>query len=202
MRINLVLPKWMRGASIGLLVSMVFFIGLSLLFENVFMWTFNLSVTLGVAAGAFATVSLKGPSLQNVLIFLGALCIVPIGLAISILIVLLVFTWPTNDRDNANPQTRQEMVEITREWGMLAPFPPTAKDFKIKTEGNMFTRNFVGSFSDSPEVIKAWLDASPGVTKGKIEGETIVLEMGGGANYGTVTVSADGTRVTFRVAWS
>jgi hypothetical protein len=122
---------------------------------------------------------------------------------ITTIIAIVVFAWPTNSRDNADPTRRTEMAQITREWGQLAPFPKTAQDFTIYTEGNSFTRTFRGSFTDTPENIKAWLDNSKGVKEGKTESPNhYILKMGGGANYGEVIVSPDGTTVTFRVSWS
>ncbi len=137
------------------------------------------------------------------LVILSVLGGVALLYAIGVFVAVVIFTFPTNDRDNANPSKRAEMVNLTLEWGRLAPFPTSAKEFNIFTEGNSFTRTFRGSFTDSPSTIKAWLDASPGVTEGKKNhDETIVLKMGGGANYGEITVSSDGTHVTFRVSWS
>lgn len=114
---------------------------------------------------------------------------------------VLIFTFPTNDRDNANPD-KSSMVECTLLWGRLAPFPSTAKDFTIYTEGNSFARTFRGSFSDAPENIQKWLEASAGFTEGRDDDGERVLKMGEGASYGTIVVSEGGTRVTFRVSWS
>lgn len=126
-----------------------------------------------------------------------------INFIVSIIAAIVVFAWPTNDRDNANPETQAEMKRLTRQWGQFAPFPKTAQDFTIYTEGNSFTRTFRGSFSDTPENIKAWLESSKGVKNGEIESPGhYILEMGDGASYGEVIVSPDGTKVTFRVSWS
>jgi hypothetical protein len=133
----------------------------------------------------------------------GGLCLLG-GLAIvaGVAALIFVFNYPTNDRDNANPETRKEMTATTLEWGRLAPFPSTAKDFTIRTEGNSFTRTFRGAFSDDPATIRAWLKSSPGVMEGEKNGNTYELKTGEGASYGTIEVSPDGSRVTFRVSWS
>ncbi len=121
--------------------------------------------------------------------------------------IFLMFAWPTNDRANASRGAHQEMIPIACEWGRLAPFPATAQDFTIYTEGNMFTRTFKGAFSDSPEVIAKWLADSPGVVEGEAEvredqSTLYILKMGGGASYGEIEVSPDKTRVRFRTSWS
>lgn len=132
------------------------------------------------------------------------LCALP---PLGFLVILGVFSYPTNERDNANPETRKQMISLTLEWGQLTPFPKTARDFVIRSEGNSFTRTFAGSFTDSPEAVVEWLKKSPGVIQGEKEtmtdgSTTYVLKMGGGANYGTVTVSPDGRSVAFRTAWN
>jgi hypothetical protein len=121
-------------------------------------------------------------------------------------VVVFVLLMPTNARDNADPSMRPEMVRVTVEWGRLAPFPATARDFVIKTEGNMFTRSFRGSFTDTPEHIEAWLATSPGVSRAYCTqtsmGETCRLQTSERVSYGEVVVSPDKSRVTFYVAWS
>jgi hypothetical protein len=96
------------------------------------------------------------------------------------------------------------MIECTLLWGRLAPFPATARDFTIYTEGNSFKRTFRGSFVDTRENIEKWLAACPGFTEGKEDAsEGIrVLKMVEGASYGTIEVSEEGTKVTFRASWS
>jgi hypothetical protein len=136
--------------------------------------------------------------LRHALILLGVLT--ALGLIIACLV--LVFFAPSNDRDNADIKMRPEMIKCTLTWGRLAKFPESAKDFNIYTEGNSFTRTFRGSYSDTPENIKNWLRSSPGVTEGKREESKIILKTGEGAAYGEITVSPDGSHVTFRVSWS
>jgi len=119
---------------------------------------------------------------------------------------LFALLMPSNARDNASPSKLAEMVRITLEWGRLAPFPATATDFDIKTEGGSFTRSFRGSFTDTPDRIEAWLAASPGVDRADCapttEGEKCVLRTAERVSYGEVVVSPDKRRVTFYVAWS
>ena len=123
------------------------------------------------------------------------------------LIAVFYLFGPTNEIDNALGLHRQNMIECTLKWGRLAPFPELANDFSIRTEGNAFTRTFRGSFSSSPEVIRRWLEHSPGVQEGqqeKIQSGAVhyILSTGGGAAYGEITIDKDGTHVDFRVSWS
>ena len=120
---------------------------------------------------------------------------------------IAAFLEPTNDRDNADPAKRKGMIQLSTEWGRLAPFPDSKRNFTIKTEGNVFTRSFRGSFSDSPDAIHQWVLESPGIQEGEIEptndGSTQYnLKMGSGASYGEVIISSDGEGVMFYVAWS
>jgi len=128
-------------------------------------------------------------------------------LAIGIFVFVWVFLGSNNARDNASSRKRAEMAEISLQWGRLAPFPKTARNFTIRTEGSAFTRTFIGSFTDSPEAISKWLRDSRGVSEGKLEMQDdhsakYILKMGGGASYGEVTVSADGSSVSFKIEWS
>lgn len=119
------------------------------------------------------------------------------------ILILLIggiyLVWPTIERNS--------MIECTLKWGRLAPFPKTAKNFNITTEGSAFTRTFIGSFSDTPETIQKWLKDSSGVQEGVQElrlGRVYryTLKTGEGESYGEVRVSADGTAVEFKISWS
>src|SRR5258708_37671678 len=113
---------------------------------------------------------------------------------------------PTNEIDNAFGLERNSMIECTLKWGQLAPFPKDIRNFTIETEGNPFTRTFTGSFFAQPSVIEEWLKQSPGVRDGQMEtlpnaSAKYILKTGEAASYGEITVSADHTRVSFRVDW-
>lgn len=113
---------------------------------------------------------------------------------------LMVEGVPGNERINADPANRPEMVRVTLEWGRLAPFPETAREFQIHTEGGSFTRIFRGSFVDTAENIRSWLTSSPGVRDGKEEKEGVhILKTGKGDTHGEVIVAPDGSNVTFCV---
>jgi hypothetical protein len=71
----------------------------------------------------------------------------------------------------------------------------------------MFTRTFIGSFEDDPEVISAWLESSVGVQQGskklQPDGSTEYhLKPGGGAMWAELIVSPDGRVVRFKAYWS
>ena len=128
------------------------------------------------------------------------------GTCIATALILLLI-WPTNARDNVSSARRTDMANLSIRWGRFAPFPITASDFSIRTEGSPFTRTFIGSFNDSPQVVALWLENSPGI----IDGESTVepdgttnykLRTGEGASYGEVIVSPDKSHVSFQVSWS
>ena len=144
---------------------------------------------------------------KAIFILLGIGAVVSAGFVGCVLFVLSAFLAPTNARDNLDPDKRKEMAALSQEWGRLAEFPEAAENFSIRTEGNMFTRTFRGGFDAAAEDVTKWMSLSPGITEGKASTNTqgvrtIELKTGGGAAYGVVSVSADGTRVTFRVSWS
>jgi hypothetical protein len=113
---------------------------------------------------------------------------------------------PGNTRTDADPAARAEMARTTLQWGRLAPFPATARDFGIRSEGGLFTRSFRGSFSDTPAHVEAWLAASPGVARGGCtpvpEGERCVLRTARDVGYGELVLSKDKSHVTFYASWS
>jgi hypothetical protein len=128
--------------------------------------------------------------------------------AIIILMGIFVFLLTTqNDRANRNPAKKAEMKQITVEWARLAPFPEEADNFNIHTEGSAFTRTFKGSFTASEEIIKSWVQQSPGLQDAKIEemSETkkrYIISPGGGANYAEVVIDYETGKIEFSVSWS
>lgn len=102
---------------------------------------------------------------------------------------------------------QQSAIECTLEWGRLAPFPTSAEQFSITTEGNMFTRGFHASFTARPAEIEQWLQQSPGTRE---VSPTIPatgirhfqIAPGGGAQRAEVTVDGTTNRVSIYVSWS
>ncbi len=102
---------------------------------------------------------------------------------------------------------RSNMIDCVVTWGRFAEFPTEIQDFKIKTEGGMFTRAFRASFSASPEIISEWLFASPGISDS--EKEIIspnriryLIKPGGGAQHAEVDVDQEKCIVKIYVYWS
>lgn len=65
----------------------------------------------------------------------GGLVLIAAG---GLVLFLLILLMPSNRTDNQNPARQAEMIALTLEWGRLAPFPTTACNFPIHTEGNAF----------------------------------------------------------------
>lgn len=109
-------------------------------------------------------------------------------------IILLLFLFPSNSRDNLNPFRQAEMMQLTLEWGRLAPFSvANAENVSIWTEGNQFTRSFRAKFNASDEDTNSWIKASPGLNEATIEETSdgkkkYVIMPGGGANYAEVII--------------
>jgi len=134
---------------------------------------------------------------------LAVLSLVGVGIFVFPIALVVISGAAGNSEDNRDPMKREEMVRVSLLWGRLAPFPESATKFTIRTEGTMFTRTFIGSFSDSPENIQKWMDASPGILEGqKKDSDTYLLKMGEGAQSGEVILSPDRTRVRFLISWS
>ena len=102
---------------------------------------------------------------------------------------------------------RAAAIRCTLEWGRLAPFPASARDLKITTSGNMFTRSFHISFTAPADDIELWLRQSPG-TRGVVpttETPSIrefQIAPGGGAQAASASVDDAKHRVSIDVSWS
>jgi hypothetical protein len=103
---------------------------------------------------------------------------------------------------------RRSMMTATLEWARLAPFPASARDVAIHTEGNMFTRGFRAHFAAPRPDIDAWLNASPGPREASPP-ELIAprrrhfdIKPGGGAVHAELTVDDAAETVDVYVYWS
>ena len=100
----------------------------------------------------------------------------------------------------------QQMVKVTLEWGRLAPFPDEIDDFKIQTEGSMFTRSFRATFKCNPKTIHEWVKSSPGLQDAQVEIKGAIkhyeIKPGGGANSATVDIDTKTDAVKVYVCWS
>jgi hypothetical protein len=99
------------------------------------------------------------------------------------------------------------MTKLILEWGRLAPFPVSATNVTIKTEGNSFTRSFRASFKAPKRDIQAWINASPGLsetTPKEISDNKVqyTISPGGGANMAEVVIDYNLNKVEIYVSWS
>jgi hypothetical protein len=117
-----------------------------------------------------------------------------------------LFLASSNSRDNQDPAKQKEMMALLLEWGRLAPFPASATNISIKTEGSSFTRSFRASFTAPKQDIEAWIKASPGLnqtTPDGLAGNKVhyVIVPGGGANKAEVTIDSASNQVEIYVSW-
>jgi hypothetical protein len=112
----------------------------------------------------------------------------------------------SNSRDNQDHAKQAEMMALVLEWGRLAPFPASATNISIKTEGSSFTRSFRASFIATKQDIETWMNDSPGIneatpeeiSKNKVQ---YIIEPGGGANWAEVTIDFASDKVEIYVSW-
>jgi hypothetical protein len=120
-----------------------------------------------------------------------------VGVVIVLVVLVLLFKWH---------EGRQEMA-LTLEWGRLAPFPASATDVRVSTEGSMFTRGFRAHFVAPRADVDAWLAASPGPRSATKEAvgksrTKYVITPGGGAGWAELTVDEATGTVDVYVYWS
>ena len=101
----------------------------------------------------------------------------------------------------------RSMINCTLEWARLAPFPESAADFTINTEGSMFTRAFLAQFRASPEAIQQWVADSPGMqgVEPRVPRPNVRqfnIQPGGGAQHAEVEIDDAIDVVRIYVYWS
>ena len=134
-----------------------------------------------------------------------------ISLASAILCVALVafgglFIASSNSRDNQDPAKQKEMMALVLEWGRLSPFPTSATNVSIKTEGNSFTRSFRVSFTAPKRDIESWIKDSPGLnetTPDELSDNKVqyTITPGSGANKAEVTIDYGLNQIEIYVSW-
>jgi hypothetical protein len=117
-----------------------------------------------------------------------------------------VFFVSSNSRDNQDPAKQKEMMALVLEWGQLAPFPASATNVSIETEGNSFTRSFRASFVAPKAGIQSWIKESPGLngtTPEELSANKVqyIIVAGGGANKAEVTIDYVLNQVEIYVSW-
>ena len=102
---------------------------------------------------------------------------------------------------------RVSAIEAALTWGRLAPFPASAQQFVVSTQGSVFTRAFRASFIAPAADIEKWLQQSPGTREASPETPSprvrhFQIIPGGGAQHAEVTVDDTQHRVSIYVYWS
>jgi hypothetical protein len=131
-----------------------------------------------------------------------------IAVAVFVVFLLgggLLFIGSGLDRDLEGDTDKA--IDCVLEWGRLAPFPESAEQLTVTTEGGMFTRGFRVTFVASQEDIFRWLASSAGTKElmpERIEPNTkkYVIEPGGGAAYAEVVIDDKTNLVSVYVSWS
>jgi hypothetical protein len=97
-------------------------------------------------------------------------------------------------------------IETTQTWARLDPFPASATNLIVTTEGGMFSRAFTITLNAPPTDIAAWLASSPGTASATVETtgtlRRFAIEPGGGAQGAHVTVDDATNLVTIGTYWS
>jgi hypothetical protein len=107
---------------------------------------------------------------------------------------IVIFGYPTNARDNADPGKRTEMLRILVNGIPVAPLPAGAVITDIHTGGNPFARQFYATFSTSKTTISSWIADSTSLR------EAEKIEANGITTY-TIDHPANGTRASVVVNW-
>jgi hypothetical protein len=130
-------------------------------------------------------------------------------ISISVLLIFASFILLACTTYDAGTQMsaeeRKRATEAMLEWGRLAPFPTTAQEITIRTEGGLFSRTFRCHFKAPKSDIETWVRSSPGL----LEAESTygdrktkyLIKPGGGANRAEVTIGDDGS-VQIYTSWS
>ena len=104
-------------------------------------------------------------------------------------------------------RNRASAIDCTLTWGRLAPFPTSAQQFSITTEGGAFTRAFRATFIAPPADIEQWIQQSPGTRSVQPSSPSpgirhFEIAPGSGAAWAEVTVDDTNHRVSIYVYWS
>lgn len=99
-------------------------------------------------------------------------------------------------------------VKATLTWARLAPYPSSVEDFKLTTEGSMFTRAFRVSFSMPHSELEKWMNDSPGIRdvaptqEGPNIKKYIQTPAAEGAQYAEIVIDLDRNIVQIYTYWS
>jgi len=134
------------------------------------------------------------------------IALVGVILFIASLAFVGLFFGSSNSRDNQDPAKQKEMMALVLEWGRLSPFPASATNISVMTEGSSFTRSFRASFTAPKQDIESWIKDSPGLnetTPEELSGNKVqyVIAPSGGANRAEVTIDYGLNQVEIYVSW-
>lgn len=134
------------------------------------------------------------------------LILISVLFLLSIAAVAFYFLF-SNAIDNRNSKRQAEMMALILEWGRLAPFPDSASDISVQTEGNSFTRSFRASFVAPNSDIEKWVLASPGLIESNRQELSsnrlkYIVVPGGGANQAEVIIDFGVNKVDIYVSGS
>jgi hypothetical protein len=121
--------------------------------------------------------------------------------------VAVLYFFFSNTIDNRNSARQDEMMALVLEWGRLAPFPNSASNVSIQTDGSSFTRSFRASFVAPRQDIEMWVLASSGLSEAspsEISDSQVkyIITPGSGANKAEVIIDFNINRVDIFVSWS
>ena len=104
-------------------------------------------------------------------------------------------------------RSRAAAIDSTLAWARLAPFPGSASELTVATEGGPFSRAIRCSFTAPAAHIESWLQQSPGTREVVPETRSsgvrhFQINPGGGAQHAEVTVDDARHSVSIYVYWS
>ena len=148
---------------------------------------------------------MKNTKKRILIIIVGSIFIVSIGVLSFGFLVFRFFT--SNYYENTSPEKKAEMLEITLEWGRLAPIPDCKSEFDINTEGGSFSRSFRTSFILPQEDLEKWIHNSSGLLDAEIKDiststKRYIIKPGGGAGYAEAVIDFMNNSVKLYVSWS
>jgi hypothetical protein len=134
---------------------------------------------------------------RTALVVLGVVAAIVTAAAAALLIASMLLT---DNRLNV-----PSAIETTQTWARLDPFPASATNLAVTTEGEMFTRGFTNTFDAPAPDIATWLATSPGTASATVETlgthRRFAIQPGGGAQGALVTVDDATNLVTIRTYW-
>ncbi|MEH6538078.1 MAG: hypothetical protein V7719_16880 [Psychroserpens sp.] len=101
-----------------------------------------------------------------------------IGLIIGVFALLIIYIYVSNT--TVLPWEKEEVIQVTLEWGGLDELPAEIKNLEIDKKGSLFTRQFIIEFElDDSSKIDEWIKNSKRLKNNipKIKGNTKVYEI-------------------------